>query len=440
MNAIALRFPLSLPLRKDFLDGVATYRSGLWKCYGWLLACIGCAFRVQEGKHSFYVNRASFVEKLTSGSRFASRVFSRSGSISRAVMEAVNPIIGKAIPYEKLRALFDEFRQADFLKTFRAAKEDAYAKRIVLDRLEMLKNRHLETLPYEATLLSQKLKPGDILFKKLHESNSHIVSTAQWLFRPLTFGIKEREAYKFTHAAIYIGDGKIAEAVPHFSGSEVRILPLDDPRFALDSDCKNTYLVARPHDETLGWEAAEIAAGIAEEAGPPDDQYPKETPFKYDKIQAARSIWHPSNFGPFARYRYLKQYIDDHRKQLPRDFLALKTFFCSYFVGYCYQTAESRRIMPKLLGANDGPPMGLTRLDTAVFRGLWARLRKIQVWGQMSKHVKMQFDAKRLTPQGLRNFMIRNPGQFQDMYRIASPQKRPAGVFDPLYWTRSTVG
>ncbi len=74
--------------------------------------------------------------------------------------------------------------------------------------------------------------------------------------------------------------------------------------------------------------------------------------------------------------------------------------------------------MPKLLGENDGPPMGLTRLDTAVFRAIWARLRRIQVWSQMSRHVQMQFDAKRMTPHDLRNFIVTHPNLFQDTFLI----------------------
>jgi len=361
------------------------------------------------------VNRIGFIEKLTSGAF----VYRLAKAVDRAAMEWIEPVIGEPVTLAKLKKIFEEFRGADFLIRLSGAKEESFAKQLVEERIRILKNRRIEVLNYDSNALTRKLRPGDVIFKKIDEANSHIVVTGQWLFQPFISGKKEREAYKYSHVALYIGDGKIAEAVPHAGGSEVRILKLDDPRFALDTNCKNEYLVARPKDASLGLEAAEVAARVAQEAAPVSEEFQRETPFKYNKIQAIRSIWHSASFGPFARYRYLKQYIDDHRKQLPRDFLGLKSFFCSYFVGYAYQTAESRRIMPKLLGRQDGPPLGITRFDTAVFRGLWARLRRFQVWGQMSRHVQMQFDAKRMTPQDLRNFMVRNRNLFEDQFLIS---------------------
>jgi hypothetical protein len=76
--------------------------------------------------------------------------------------------------------------------------------------------------------------------------------------------------------------------------------------------------------------------------------------------------------------------------------------------------------MPKLLGEKDGPILGCTRYDNAIFKSLWARARLLQVWGQMSQHVQMRFDSKRLTPQDLRNFMVGNRHLFEDQFLLKS--------------------
>ncbi len=177
-------------------------------------------------------------------------------------MEILNPIIRDEISIAKVATLFTEFRSADFLKELKGAKGGEYAKQIVEERLVALKNRHLTILTYDANELTKKLRPGDLIFKKQHESNSHIVVTAQKLLQPFIFGRKEREGYKYSHVALYIGDGKLAEAVPHYGGSEVRIVRLHDPCFALDASSTTQYLISRPTDTSLGKVAAEVAINV----------------------------------------------------------------------------------------------------------------------------------------------------------------------------------
>ena len=74
--------------------------------------------------------------------------------------------------------------------------------------------------------------------------------------------------------------------------------------------------------------------------------------------------------------------------------------------------------MPGILGEDDAPLTGITPIGTGIFRDLWARIRRIANWGAMSKAVKLQFDAKRLTPFDFRQFTVRNPDLFKDVFIV----------------------
>lgn len=401
---------------------IKSYESGFSRIYGYLLYIFDAALYVQDGSKSCYVKLSDLIDRITQiDDRDASAsLLSSSKSIQRIAKEILNPLLGRATSVEKIATLFNDVQTSEYISSIHEAQDDQTKLQLTEKKFTDLKSRNIALLPYDPQELQKRLKPGDIFFKKQDELNHHIVVLGQKIIQPLLSGIKEREAYKYSHVAIYLGEGKIAEAAPHDEGCEVRVLNLSDSRFALDKESKNSYLITRSTDAALAKEAAEIAGAVACEAGP---NLARETPFKYTKLQALRSIWHSASFGPFARYRYLKQYIDDHRKQLPRDFIDLKSFFCSYFVGFAFQTAESRRIMPKLLGENDSPIKGITVFDTAVFRGLWARVRRIEFWRHMSELVQYKFDAKRMTPQDFRNFIVNHPDLFVDLF--ATSQDAP---------------
>ncbi|MBS0652551.1 MAG: hypothetical protein JSR39_03395 [Verrucomicrobia bacterium] len=367
-----------------------------------------------------YVKVSKLTEELLKpdmGRPAASHFAAQTKQVQQLVLENLQPIIGQPITWEKVEGLFQAFRTSEMLTRLRGADCPA-VKQAVSERLESLKHRHLEVLEYGSAEVTSKLKVGDILFKKVHEDDFNPVVLGQTIAYPFMGAPKEREGYKFSHAAIYLGNGRIAEASPHLDGCEVRSLPMNDPRFGLDGVHKTRFLVCRFHDEEIAREAAEIAESVAQPVSAYNGGPGDATEYQYTKVHAMRSLWHTASFGPFARYRYMKQYIDDHKGEKPIDFIDLKSFFCSYFVGYCYQTAESRRVMPAILGEEDAPKKGYTSIGSAIFRGLWARLRRICNWKEMSDAVKLQFDAKRLTPQNFRNFTTAHPELFRDVLML----------------------
>ncbi len=385
--------PVNIPAEPSLRDRLFIYEGLLGSILGRILNAFEWTIAVEdEGGNRVWVDVGSLTKELLGGVAPASK------RLQNLVLENLQPVIGKEVTWRKVEALFSDFRTAE---------------QPAVERLESLKMRHLEVLDYGSSSVMSKLKPGDIFFKKVHEEDSHPVVLGQSIAYHFMSAPKEREGHKFSHAAVYLGNGRIAEASPHHDGCEVRSVSLDDPRFALDAEHSNRYLVCRFHDESLAREAAQVAESVAQPVVAAE-----ATEFKYSKLQALRSIWHSASFGPFARYRYLKQYIDDHKGERPVDFMQKKGFFCSYFVGYCFQTAESRRTMPPILGDEDRPTQGWTTIGSAVFRGLWARLRRLGHWNEMSEAVKLQFDAKRLTPQNLRNFTVAHPELFKDVLML----------------------
>lgn len=385
---------------------------------GAILSLFVQTIRVEDEEHhkTYYLKVKGLVKHLCrDNTEVLGDYLSNSEDLNRLALETFNPVIGRRVYTKDVAALFHDFRSSEFMQSIKQTYDPLLAEKLASAQFEKLKERHLEVLPYDRSILMQKLKPGDIFFKKLPHDAEHPVIFGQKLFQPLIIGEKERESYKYSHVAIYLGNGKVAEAVPDKHGSDVRIIDLADPHFALEFP--KQYLVARCSDEALAATAVAVAAKVADEVG----ENQGETSFKYTKFQALRSIWHPYFFGPLSRYRYMKQYIDDHKNQVPVDFIQPKSFFCSYFVGYSYQTAESRSIMPDMLGETDAPLKMLTPIGNAISRGIWARLRRIQFWKGMSERIRLQFDAKRLTPQDFRNFMIgeeRGRNLFKDIYLI----------------------
>lgn len=396
------------------------YDSLLGRVYGWCLSICSYAICVLDEKtnKNFYINVKDVVRHLcrVDNAKISSETLASSEKINRLVLEILSPSIRDEVSSKTLEAFFRDFRSSLVKTQLKFAKDLSAAEGVAVKQLTTLKNRDLKILRFERAELVSKLKPGDVLFKKMPDDSSHIVALGQRIVRVIVG--EEREAYKYSHAAIYLGNGKIAEATPAH-GCDVRITDLTHSKFALKEGSGIQYIVARCADSRLAKQAADVAKKVAGEVKSCGVQEGSQcTPHKYSNINAGRSIYHSQWFGPFARHRYIKQYIDDSKKEMPVDFIARKKFFCSYFVGYCYQTAESRKVIPEILGADDEPLKAHTTFGKAISRGIWARLRRYQTWNQMSEKVKMQYDAAWLTPQDLRNFMRGHRELFKDEFLV----------------------
>jgi len=413
-------FRIGLPRTCDSsIDCIKRLDGVYGRIQGWILSLFDSALRIYDEKTCkyFYLRTRDIVRHLCAipNTGVAQIIPSTSKKITHLVLENLNPLTGVTPTAEKVSHFFREFRTPTFIQQLMATNESEETSALAVKRLEDFKNRHLTIIPFDDVAITHHLKPGDIFFRKIPENETNLVVTGQRLFAPFLRN-KERQGHTFSHVGIYIGNGKIAEAVPAEHGSDVRIISIHHPEFILSS--KYQYLISRFKDEDLALSAAVIAAWIAK-----DDTYsdPHFEAVKYNKFEAGSSLCHPSNFGFFGRYRYLKQFIDDRVRDIPANILGRKNFFCSYFAGYCYQVAESRTLIPSLLGKCNIPSQENTWLNRPFFRELWARIRRCQFWNKMSKEIAFQFDAKRTSPHKLRNFMLQRPDLFRDLYLIKAP-------------------
>lgn len=366
------------------------------KPIGFILSLFGQSFKVRdEANHrSFYVGKSELVKLVTAGQK--------NDRITDRVLEVLNPVIGKSISLAKIQETVKEV----------AGSQDIIAK------LEEIRDRHLPKINFNDPKISEMLKPGDIIFKKYHEDNSNIICRMQKLFKAIIWGKKEREGHKFSHAAMYVGNGEVAEAVtPHGKDPQVRILRLNDPRLALIA--KNEYRIVRPTDGKLGAKAAQVFRSFAKPIQPSEEPKTRIKALKYNFIEAARSLYHSSCFGYFARQRFLKYHADYADGAMPTQVILPRRLFCSYAVSLAYQVADgltAREKGPRTIEDIVGTPP--TRIGNPIIRtivrAVWSRFHAVVNRKAIDKFVKIKYDAVRANPQDMRNFVLRNPDIFRD--------------------------
>ncbi|MCE5316479.1 MAG: hypothetical protein LLG04_03830 [Parachlamydia sp.] len=378
--------------------------------FGFILSLFGQSFEVfdENKKQAFYVSKSGLVKLVTAGQGSElQNTAMKSDRVKDRVLEVLNPVLNKTIRLSKIQ------ETAKKIGSKPSSSEQLIAK------LEEIRDRHLPKLNLNDPKLKDVLKPGDIIFKKYHEDNPSIICKMQKLFKAIIVGKKEREGHKFAHAAMYVGNGEVAEAVtPHGKDPQVRVLRLDDPRFALIA--KNEYRIVCPSDEQLGAKAALVFRSFSRSIQPSTE--PKTTrikALKYNFIEAARSLWHPSNFDYFARQRYLKYHADYADGATPTQIIMPRRLFCSYAVSLAYQVADGLTVRekgPKTLEAIVGTPP--TRIGNPIIRtivrAIWSRYHAIVNRKAINNFVKVKYDAVRANPQDMRNFIIRHPQLFCD--------------------------
>jgi hypothetical protein len=407
-------------LQKDPLANVYRLEEGLDRFLGWILSLADYTMLIKDEAHqrSFYVRTCDIVERLCAVPKYTSdvRIGPSTKKIHQLVLKNLNPVLGEDIPLEKVTRFFNEFRSCAFINTLISSKDGEEASVHVIERLEQFSEKDITVIPFSQSAILEHLQPGDIIFKKLEADQESIVIFGQKLLVPFTPGKKEREGYNFSHVLIYLGDGKVAEA--HDGDHMVRKVDISHLDFIINPSSTREYRITRCKDTTLAHQAAQIAASMAKD---PEENQSNPKKLKYDRLLAVQSLFHTPVFGLFARYRYLKHYIDDRNNELSAGFFESKSFFCSHLIPFCYQVAESRSTMNQLLPREDLPSQGHCRFGTALRRGLWAHVRSWKLWNAMSENILFTIDAKRTTPHELRNFVVKKPDLFHDLYLIKAP-------------------
>lgn len=366
--------------------------------FGFLSYLFGQAFKIYDEatQRHFYLTKKGLVQAIA-GQRQAPLLADR-------ILEVVQPILGKKISLSSLRQLERETRGASSVEQ-------------LIERIETIRDRHLPKFSLQDETLLNTLKPGDLIFRKYHEEIPNPICKLQKFFKGLICGKKEREGHKYSHVAMYVGKGEIAEAsMPHGKDPHVRVLKLTDARFALIP--KNQYRIVRPTDSQQGAKAAEVFRSFAVDGS---SSTTDESGLKYTYIEAVRSLWHFSSFGYFAKQRYLKYYADYIDQVTPTQIIEPRRLFCSNAVAMAYQIADGLNDKPKSLKqiVGDPPTKAKTPLLRALVRGIWSRFHAIVHRKELNQFVKLQYDALRSSPQDMRNYVLRNPEQFKDLAIVA---------------------
>lgn len=306
--------------------------------------------------------------------------------------------------------------------------------------------------------LEKYLRPGDIIFfqnKQLFtkRTSTRLIMRGQLLAKLWLEGKTEPFARTYTHVAIYIGNGKIAEAVPGEHGNDVRILPLSDRHFKLNPGDERQYKICRPLDKKMAKKAARLASQYAEDKGEildrleiikkkklfekdplsiiPQLQAQCKTKAQYSRLKAAASLFGNANFSENVKKRVLHQILESSR-QIPNpkngknEQQDSETFFCSHFVGECLQRGNALQLLPEIKRLikdrkiDEMPDInGPNGLKLA---RKWVKdtLKKCpDIWDNL----KLKYDSEYLSPQKFRSIVSSNPDLFRDIYTIVPPLK-----------------
>ncbi len=390
------------------LKKITGFRGKLLKSFGKALKIMG-----DQGE-IYYLSKRGLAKRIFKAFNFCGPKTDQK-KLTTLLTEVLSPVRGEPVAIGKIRHIFERICSSNLFmnpttQTFKAT-------------LSNLKLCHLETIDYDPDALEKVLQVGDIIFKKNNAQSDKIVVTAQNFFKRFNKAeLRDREGFKYSHTAMYVGNGEIAESACALDGGiQVRLLKLADSRFALHPEEGEKYVITRSRDASLAERAAKVARSIVMPASPMHEKQTNSHAHKYSYFTAFSSVWHDSTFGIGAKQRYFKQYYDHKHNDMPRTFMKAKDFICSNFVAYCYQAVESQTVVPQIIGDKSGPKKASTPFEKALFRGIWARVKSYQNRQALDRLVKMKYDAKWMTPLDLRNFVVGHPELFTDKLLVRQP-------------------
>lgn len=282
----------------------------------------------------------------------------------------------------------------------------------------------VQCIDFDKEKLLEQLRPGDVLFK-YHPQNSdgiEFFNLVDGLIRGAQFITKKytKTSTSFSknivHASIYAGDGTISEAV----AQGVLLSSLDDERILLKPGMTCGYIVVRPLNSDFGESAGKIARDLT--------SLPEGSLHKYSVAKGLHSLVSSSSFDQHALKRYLKGAAYAHGAAAPLSSKGYRKFYCSYFVAWCWQTAESKKVLEEVnqhLREDERITFpNLNDLDPSVAgRRLhrWAAQMESKHSSLLKEHIRLTLDAKRATPQRLYGFVLEHPEMFEHVLVIKPP-------------------
>lgn len=355
--------------------------------------------------------------------------------ITKRIIEIADPVTTQPLSIRKLNAIFRAFREDTSTSKIETDQE-------IIDEIEKIK-LELDTISpiaFDQSLseIAAYLQPGDLLVRKYHESHDNLICTLQHFFSRNGY----REAYKCSHLAVYLGDidGKkwIAEAsMPHEGEAEIRRIELDDPRFSPRP--MNQYIIIRNNDPEEAAKMGRLAQNYVLKMNPGQELGTEdyEGGARYTFFEAARSLWHLPNLGPYGRHRVLKYYAD-YKNKIPFEYLGKeRKFFCSHFALVMESLAEmsksadfqefiSKHEVPALYDANKtGIALKISKLWYSIRKGLWARKLAFFHKNEIKNTVHTHLDPLRSSPQDTVVYMMEDPKHYTIVGQIIRQSDYP---------------
>jgi len=274
-----------------------------------------------------------------------------------------------------------------------------------------------ETFIYEKEnlpSLKDKLQKGDIILSYYPEDSDAVAMMIR-KGQKIT-GIasqKYEKSENFVHAAIYSGENIVEPVV-----DGVRVNPLDGERFALLPGETRGYLVIRPKNQEMAIKAADLAKELA--VAPEE-----KAKHPYSIAQALLSGWRNSNGkNQGSNERFLKAAFYAHEREIFHN----KKFFCSYFVTWIYQAADSKKVIDQI-------NKDLSEKDKISFPNLEKlnpkeKTQAVNKWVEktakkhkdlLQKHINLSIDAKHTSVRKLYEFLQDQPNDFEEALAIIAP-------------------
>jgi hypothetical protein len=274
-------------------------------------------------------------------------------------------------------------------------------------------------------IVEKQLQPGDIILSYCDDVKSWkdiAIPQGQRLE-----GDSDGISHRYCHAAIYVGNGEIVEAIDgrKEDGIDIKINKLTGRRFAKNQD---EYRVFRPKKELV-----ERIAGLGRAIAKADNNEKKLTG-KYSYKDAIFSIVRdPKKITRSSVASYFKAAYFAHTGEIPQNVNGPQNFHCSYLAAWLLQASESEDVIRKI---NDDLPADkkiqfpnvsnlLTEEEKVIAIDAWADRMSEEHMLDIVESSSIKLNPQATTAQQLLNYLLDHPTLFDYNMRIV-PLKKEA--------------
>ena len=400
------------------------------------------AIRIIDGRKHFYINEKSLLKRVSPDNEQVQEYIKDDRYMNREVGFLLAPRGTRRGTTKKQLADFINYMDSH-LKRFplnKVKQDQVYNEK----KLKEIRNQVVELvskqldgefpriLNTDRMRIKRVIHPGDVLFKHKYDrkQGSMLKYLQHFIYR---FRSNDPEfIYDITHLAMSVGNAKFAESSGHLRDKgqpqdvgQLRVLDINDPMFfpkGYERDLQ--FWVYRYHNKKLAIRAAQIAKLYT--------SAPPETLLKNYTIKGAfGGALGSTKFNNEGKRRFVEVGLlaiaNDRAKSLGVLKNLNRKFFCSYFVAYSFQSAESEALLLKLEknGKIRIPNFNKYRNVKVLAKDIENLAKKLskQLKNYLNKNVEFAFDTEDITPVNFRSWVLEHPNLFSPVGRIISGKR-----------------